>query len=165
MLYICKMESLDQVKPLAESISSVSPNVKGARYISWVIRLCNPPWLSIRLVIIQDVALPHTMSIISFCLEAQPFQKCSKACWKPDFRVSRQGNSSIKTTSRLPDNLAFNNCLRASKASIQLEGIGWWESPNSRRAKPKLDNCASKGASIEPDISKAKLSRNKLWTR
>ena len=41
---------------------SVSPSVNWRRHISCLIRLCKPPFASIMLLIIQDVAEPQTMN-------------------------------------------------------------------------------------------------------
>lgn len=97
-MYACMIESRSHWHPLDFSSASVSCSVKGLRCISWVIRLCKPPWLSIRFFTIQVVALPHTNNITSLCFWHQLFQKWPNALMKPALGVSKQGNSSIKIT-------------------------------------------------------------------
>ena len=107
--------------PLVWKYSSVSARVKGCKGISWVIRSCRPPWLSITLRTIHDVALPHIISIISDCQLAQLFQKCPRAFTKPALGVSRHGSSSINIRQRLPGVIfSASSWRRATKASIQL---------------------------------------------
>ena len=93
------------------------------------------------LLTIHEVALPQTTSTMSFRMKHQPFQKCSSALTKSDFRVSIQGSSSRNTTF-LAVLLADNPFCKAKKASDQFRIRPLPFMPKSSRDLANSANCA-----------------------
>ena len=120
---------------------SHSKRVKGFSEIEYVMRLCSPPWLLIILLIIHEVADPHTMSNMSFRADANPFQKCSNAERKLERGASIHGSSSMNTTLRSSFDLDTRAANR-SNASNQFSGSGALGIPCERRDDWKFCNCA-----------------------
>ena len=122
----------------------------------WVVRSCKPPWSLIIFSIIHEVAEPHTMSIISFRVEAHVFQKWPKARTKPDLGVSKQGSSSIYMTSLSLWGFLSKVILSASKASSHV--LGWRpEYPIPIKAVVNAKSSSSREPSMMPVAVKANL--------
>ena len=106
-----------------------------------VIRACSPPWFSIRLSTIHDVAEPLAMNTMSLRRAAQPFQKFSKADTKSDFCVSIQGISSMNTTFFLFSSCDSRYSSSASKASNQSVNLSGFTPECFFMALAKLVSC------------------------
>jgi len=140
-------------------------NVKGSIFNFNVTRLWSPPLLLINLLIIHEAAEPQTINKTSFRLEAQLFQKCSKAWMKLLFLVSNQGNSSMKITffDEVSASIIFFSCWNAS---IQVLGIDRSSIVLiSLTAIWKLINCWESVAFAKPVNWKVILSLNTDLTK
>ena len=104
-------------------------------------RACSPPWFSIRLSTIHEVAEPLAINTISLRRAAQPFQKFSNAATKLDFCVSIQGISSINTTFFLLVSSDSRYSSRASNASNQSANLSDFMPENFFNARAKLVSC------------------------
>ncbi len=115
----------------------------------WVMRLWSPPWLLTTLLIIHEVAEPHTMSMRRFMLTPVVFQKCPSALTKPEFWVSKHGNSSMKTTMRPLVDLffcwsRFDSCSKASNQLLACCSLcpyflrAWWNTVNCSFLLPSI---------------------------
>ena len=110
--------------PLDWRYCSVSQSVNGRTNILVELRLNSPPLSPRSFFVIQDVALPHAISMISPSADAHPFQNCSSAETKSEPSVSIQGISSMNTTFFSPEEISSRHARRRSKALYQVAGTG-----------------------------------------
>ena len=86
-------------------------------------RACRPPWFSMSLSTIHDVAEPLAMKTISRRRAAHPFQKFSNAGVKSERKESIQGISSTKIIFLRSSGKDDRYSSKTSKASNQSDNL------------------------------------------